>query len=399
MGLAWDPTTPDPYPLYHELRERGAVHHFTGSEPGGTWVVVRHATALRLFRDPRFVRNRNHPELRGERAGREARPVRSFGVDLPSSDPPDHTRLRRLVSPAFTGRVVQSLGSRVEALAHERLDAVVRSGRLELIADYAERVPLAITCGLLGLSERSVLGFGWMIDGLSRGTYRGWRRLRLDAHRRRFLRLLEREIEARRRRPCDDLLSDLVRAESEEDRLAPDELQAMVYLLLVAGYLTTTHLMGNAVLALLQHPEQLHWLRADPGRMAGAVEELARYDGPLGLTGALYPLADVTLDGVAIPRGATMRVALLAANRDEAAFTDPERLDLARDPCPHLAFGHGIHYCLGAPLARLELGILLRVLFERLPGLRLAEPVERLQWLDLPTLRGVRRLPLCWGAA
>lgn len=397
MRLTWDPTVSDPYPLYRRLRERAAVHRFEGPDAGGTWVVVRHAPALGLFKDPRFVRNRDHSELLAGRGRRAIGAVRGFGADLLSSDPPDHTRLRRLVSPAFTGRVVRGLEGRVETLAHERLDQALKAGRLELIGDYAERIPLAITTEMLGLPDRMVLDFGWMIDGASRGTYRGWRRLWLNRQRQRFLEFLSREIESRRARPRDDLLSDLVRAESDGDRLALDELQAMVYLLLVAGYLTTTHLMGNAVLTLLRHPEQLAGLRANPGRMARAVEELARFDGPLGLTAALYPRSDTELDGVRLPRGAKVRVGLLAANHDEAVFADPGRLDLDRDPCPHLAFGQGIHYCLGAPLARLEVGILLRVLLERFPDLRLAVPEAELNWLKHPTFRGLVRLPLAWG--
>ena len=393
----WVSLQPDPYPWLRQLRETGAAVRFEGLDPGGTWVALRYRTVESLFRDPRLVRDRNHPVLLAQRGGHRERPIRGIGIDLVSSDPPTHTRLRRLVTPAFSGRVVQALGGKIEALAHTLLDRAVAAGRLELIADYSEPIPLKIICDMLGLPERAALDFRWLIDQLNRGTYRGYRKLWLMWQRWQFLKLLRGEIETRRREPRDDLLTALVRAESEGDRLSVDELLAMTFLLLVGGYFTSMHLIGNATLALLRHPDQLDWLRADPNRFQTAVDEFIRFDGPLSMTPAYYTVADVEVDGGVIPCGSTVRMSLLSANHDEAMFSAPDRLDLSRDPCSHLGFGHGIHYCLGATLARLEVGIALRVLFERLPQLRLAIPESQLVRSRFPIAHGFDTLPLQWG--
>lgn len=395
--LVWDSTNRDPYPRLRQLRQGGAVQLFEGLDPGGAWVVLGYRAMESLFRDPRLVRDRNHPVLVAQRGGRRERPIRGIGIDLVSSDPPIHTRLRRLVTPAFSGRVVQSLSGKIETLAHTLLDRAEAAGRLELIADYSEPIPLKMICELLGLPERAALDFRWLIDQLNRGTYRGFRKLRLMWQRWQFLKLLRGEIETRRREPRDDLLTALVRAESEGDRLSVDELLAMTFLLLVGGYFTTMHLIGNATLALLRHPDQLDWLRVDPSRFHTSVDEFIRFDGPLSMTPANYTVADVEVEGVVIPCGSTVRMSLLSANHDETVFSAPDRLDLSRDPCPHLGFGHGIHYCLGATLARLEVGIALRVLFERLPQLRLAIPESQLVRTRFPIAHGFDQLPLQWG--
>ena len=215
----------------------------------------------------------------------------------------------------------------------------------------------------------------------------------LESQKARFREYLQRVCAARRQSPRNDLISALVKAEQDGDRLSPDELIGMVFLLLIAGFLTTANLIGNGTLALLRNPDQLALLRERPDLTQNAVEELLRYDSPLEVSSVCYASCDIELGGLVIPRGAPVRVIIPSANRDANEFPDPDRLDITRDPCPHLSFGHGIHYCLGAPLARLEGRIALRMLVDRAPNLRFSDP-QRVIWQPHPILRGLQLLPL-----
>jgi cytochrome P450 len=209
----------------------------------------------------------------------------------------------------------------------------------------------------------------------------------------RFTGHLETLFARRRAEPSDDLMTALVQAEQDGDRLSHDELIGMVYLLLMAGFVTTVNLIGNGMLALLRHPEQLAMLRQNPALADTGIEELLRFDSPIELSPVCFAASDIELSGTKIPAGAPVRMLITSANRDETQFLAPDTLDLTRNPCPHLSFGQGIHHCLGAPLARLEGKIAIRALLERAPGLRIADPA-RVQWLPHPILRGLRQLPL-----
>lgn len=309
------------------------------------------------------------------------------------TDPPDHTRLRRLVSKAFTARRVGELRPRVQEITDRLLDDVVAAGRAELVADFALPLPVTVISELLGVPVEDRHDFQrWTDDMLLRRAEMpdpavvnaAWEQMRS---------YLTKLLEAKRARPGDDLLSALITARDEEQRLNEDELIAMSFLLLVAGYITTVNLIGGGIAALLAHPDQLALLRDDPELLPGAIEEFLRYDGPVSPGIARFAREEVEIAGVTVPPGATVLIASAIADRDPARFADPDRLDITRRDNAHLAFGHGIHYCLGAPLARLEGQVAIGTALRRLPGLALAVPPGELRWRP-GGLRGPQQLPV-----
>jgi cytochrome P450 len=379
---------PDPYPLYARLRELDPVHR----SPAGPWVLTRHADATAVLRDPRFSPNPAH--LRGERP--LVGPRRLDTKVLLFLDPPDHTRIRSLVSKAFTPHRLRRLRPRVQELVDELLDRVEDQGSLELIADLAYPLPVSVICELLGIPE------------VDRDTFRRWssdasrmldRDLDLDEE------ALERGaaaiagftehfvalIERRRREEGDDLLSALIAAEEAGERLSWEELLSTIILLFLAGHETTVNLIGNGALALLRNPDQLERLRSDPSLGPGAVEELLRYDSPVHVT-ARIATTDLEVGGTPVAAGEQVIVLVAAANRDPAVFAGPDRLDVGRRDNRHLSFSAGTHYCLGAALARMEGEIALGALVRRFPRLELVDPEPG--YRDHLVLRGLRALPL-----
>ncbi|MFI6017873.1 cytochrome P450 [Streptomyces sp. NPDC051287] len=379
----------DPYAVYARLREAGPVHRFTGTDGLPAWLVTRYDDVRQALADPRLSLDKAHAKPGGYR-GLALPPA--LDANLLNMDPPDHTRIRRLVSQAFTPRRIARLREPVRRTADALLDAVAPLGRADLIADYAAPLPIAVICELLGVAEDDRPDFRSWTDALvvpdparpdgAREAVRA-----LLAY---FAGLLARK----RAEPADDLLSALIAVRDEEDRLSEDELMSLAFLILFAGYENTVHLIGNAVLALLVDPPQLAALRADPARTGAAVEELLRYDGPVPLAIRRFPTEDVTIGGVAVPAGETVLLSLAAAHRDPRRFPEPDRLDLGRDGAGHLALGHGIHYCIGAPLARLEAEIALTALLDRLPGLALDVPVDALRHRPSMRTRGLLALPV-----
>jgi cytochrome P450 len=377
------------FPIYARIREHGAIYLTNWPGLGRGYFVMRHAAALTMLKDGRFVKNPPSRWVEGDSIG----PLRGFGIDLLESDPPDHTRLRKLVGKAFTSRIVERLEGRIESLAHELLDKHLPTGEIELVRDYAAVIPIKIITGLLGLEIANLEAFRQFIYALTFSMPANGQMASVSDAKTQFTKYLATVFEQRRREPRDDLITALVQAEQDGGRLSSDELIGMVYLLLIAGYVTTVNSIANGTLALLRNGEQMELLRGDRSLYPTAVEELLRYEGPLELSTTHFASADIEVDGTLIPYSAPVRFVWPSINRDPEAFERPEVLDLTRDPCPHLAFGHGIHFCLGAPLARLEVRIALRALIERAPALRLAggraEP-----WLSNPLLRGPERLPL-----
>jgi cytochrome P450 PksS len=319
------------------------------------------------------------------------RPLTRNMLDL---DPPDHTRLRALVQKAFSPRLVEETRGRVQVLADDLVEAVRGRGRMDLIRDFALPIPTTVIAEMLGVPADDRHRFHrWSASMISAGSS-GWRMLKAVPGALAFLRYIRRLVQARRTDPRDDLVTALVQAEDSGERLSEDELLAMVFLLLVAGYETTVNLIGNGALALLDHPGQMERLRDEPTLIRPAVEELLRYDGPLETATERYAREDVAIAGVTVPRGSMVFAALASANRDARQFADPDALDLAREPNRHLAFGLGSHYCLGAPLARLEGQVAIATLLRRLPGLRLAVPRASLRWRSGLVLRGLKSLPV-----
>jgi cytochrome P450 len=388
--VAFNPFLPEvianPYPTYHRLRQEDPVH----LSPLGIWALSRYDDAAMLLRDPRFGR-RGFQQILESRFGRQG-----LGQSMLFQDPPDHTRLRTLVSKAFTPRVIEGMRGHIQQVVDGLLDKVKAAGRMDVVADLAYPLPVIVICEMVGVPAEDREKFrDWSyaiarsLDAIAVPNEELARRANeaQDALTGYFARL----IEERRRAPRADLLSALIAAEEAGDRLTTQELFATGILLFIAGHETTVNLIGNGTLALLRHPEQMQRLRAEPGLIAGAVEELLRYDSPVQRTGRLL-YEDVTIDGKTIPKGSIAVALIGAANRDPAHFPDPDRLDITRTDNRHLAFGWGIHFCLGAPLARLEGQIAFGTLLRRFP--RLALGADEVEYRETSTLRGLRALPV-----
>ncbi|HXG14800.1 MAG TPA: cytochrome P450 [Calidithermus sp.] len=404
MSVVYDPRDPavieDPFPVLRRLQAEDPVHW---SEILKSWVLTRYDDVRAALADPRLSADRLTSFLRhqaGDRPLAEALAElgRSLGMWAVFTDPPLHTRLRGLLTDAFTPRAVETLRPTVRALVDALIDGVAGAGRLDLVRDIAAPLPVAVIGDLLGVPRADGPALKRWSDDLA--TFVGSAVATPDKYERAAASLREmnayfRALAAERRaRPRQDVLSALVAA-AGGGRLADDELVASCTLLLFAGHETTTNLIGNGVLALLRHPDQCERWRRDPTLTATAVEELLRFEGP-GQALVRVALDDLAIGGRRIRRGDRLFVMINAANRDPRRFVDPDRLDLGREPNPHLTFGHGQHFCVGAPLARLEAQVALPRLLERLPGLALAAP--RLEWIDSLIFRGVRALPLTFGA-
>ena len=386
----FDPETRrDPYPSYAHLRAEHPVYRIEGL---GAYTISRYDDVLFAL---------NHPELLSSTGITETR-IRDENEPttmLIFSDPPDHTRLRNLVNRGFTPKMVADLEPRIRQVTNELIDRIEVAGETDLIADLAMPLPVTIIAEILGVdpdhkddfkrwSDWIVLDFGGQVAEEDKER----QQQDMDAFRSYF----EEIVALRRAAPKDDLISALVRAEEEQGALTSDELLAFIVLLLVAGNETTTNLIGNAIIALLDHPDQLAKLRAAPSLVPNAVEEALRYDAPVQFL-LRRATRDVELAGATIAEGSFVSVIFASANRDERRYPDAERFDVTRDAQGHLAFGHGIHFCLGAPLARLEGRIALEALLSRLPDL--ARNGRDVELVDAFFLRGPKRLPLTFTPA
>ncbi|MEJ8639807.1 cytochrome P450 [Streptomyces sp. MS2.AVA.5] len=389
----------DPHRAAARLRESGPVHRMEGPDGLPMWLVTRYQDVRQALADPRFsLDKRNAPP--GNYRGLSLPPA--LDANLLNMDPPQHTRIRRLVSQAFTPRRVDRLREPIQQLADDLVDALEPGGRAELIAQYAAPLPIAVVCDLLGVAPADRRDFRAWTDALITPdpAHPEAAKAAVGA----MLGFFGDLIQHKRENPGqEDLLSALIavrdggedqQAGGQDDRLTEDELTSLAFLILFVGYENTVHLIGNGVLALLDHPEQLAALRTDPALIGAAVEELARYDGPAPLALRRFPLVDVVIGGVTVPAGETVLLSLASANRDPQQFGCPERLDLARTETGHLALGHGIHYCLGASLARVETEIALATLLRRLPRLALDVPRDELRWRPSMRARGLLALPV-----
>ena len=388
----------DPYPLLRQLQTEAPV---IWSETVGAWIVTRYDDVMVTFRDVAHFSNEGRLGRAVEYLTPEQRA--NFGPfenhyatkSLIHSDPPDHTRLRALVNKAFTPRVVEGMRPRIQTLVDEFLDAAQAAGPIDIIRDLAAPLPTTVIAEIVGVPRSDTALFKhWADDILG---FQGVNRPPLAALERAQVGLVDMRaylyalIAERRRQPCDDLLSRLAAAGSEGERLSETELVSTVVTLLVAGHETTLSLIGNGLLALLQHPEQLEQLRQDPSLMPSAIEEMLRYESPVARQPRLI-VQDVSLGGQALRQGQMAFQFLNAANRDPAYFTDPDRFDLRRTNNRHLAFGLGVHFCVGAPLARLEGPIAIGAVLRRMPKLELAGPAE---WdISKPNSRLLRSLPV-----
>jgi cytochrome P450 len=389
----------DPFPTFAQMRaERPVYAHRT---PDGTtiWYITRYEDVLEVLRDDdHFCKDPRNAGLAGGSvaASRRTTAHQLVNENMLFSDPPDHTRLRALVSQAFTPQRVEKLTGFVESTAHQLLDRFRQEGHVELIDAYALPLPVYVIGRLLGIPdsdrERVALWSQAIISPGSRNLNYSARKQRVKA----LIRYLQDMFALRLAQPRDDLISALVHAEESGDRLNEAELSSMVALLLVTGHETTVNLIGNGALSLLQHPHQLEQIRTNPELWDSAIEELLRFDGPVETSTSRWASRDVMIGGQQIRRGHLVRVVLTSANRDEQRFEQSNQLLVNRSDNKHLAFGYGIHYCLGAPLARLEGKTALRLLFDALPGLQLGTSADQIQWRSGVLFRGLQRLDVRW---
>ncbi|MQA84912.1 MAG: cytochrome P450 [Streptosporangiales bacterium] len=376
----------DPYPAYAQLRRSRSVGPVTLPSGLRAWAVTGFEEAWELLADPRLAKDiRRFAHLRDVALPPE------LNLHMLNLDPPDHTRLRRLVTKAFTARRVEALRPRIEQIAAELLDAMAQQRSADLIEAFAFPLPITVICELLGIPSGD------------RGDFRRWSNAVVSGRATRdelpeavagLIAYAKKLIAAKRAEPSDDLLSALTAARDEDDRLSEAELISMIFLLLIAGHETTVNLIGTGTFHLLTHPDQIALLRDDPSLLPSAIEELLRYDGPVEVATTRITAEPVEIAGVTIPAGEPVLVALAAVDRDPDRFPGPDRLDLTRGDAQHVAFGHGIHYCLGAPLARMEGQIAIGALLSRFPSLALAVRPGDLVWRPGLLLRGLAALPV-----
>ncbi|MFG2913216.1 cytochrome P450 [Kitasatospora sp. NPDC048298] len=395
----------DPYPAYAWLREHAPVHRTTLPSGVEAWLVTRYADARQALADSRLSKNPAHHSEQAHRTGRVGIPGErqaDLMTHLLNIDPPDHTRLRRLVSKAFTPRRVAEFEPRVQQLTDRLIDGFAQRGSADLIHEFAFPLPIYAICDMLGVPAEDQDDFrdwaGMMLRHTKPGQGGGQRGGVGRAVKRMRAYLLE-LIHRKRADLGDDLISGLIRASDHGEHLTENEAAAMAFILLFAGFETTVNLIGNGTYALLRNPEQRRLLQESVARGESAlletgIEELLRYDGPVELATWRFATRPLTIGGVDIPVGDPVLVVLAAADRDPARFAAENTLDLARADNPHLGFGHGIHYCIGAPLARLEGRAALASLLSRLPDLRLAESPDALRWRGGLIMRGLRELPV-----
>ncbi|HEX6291983.1 MAG TPA: cytochrome P450 [Herpetosiphonaceae bacterium] len=387
----------NPFPFFARLRAEAPVYRAQLSRRESVWLVARYDDVLAVLKDERFGKDRFKAMTQEQQAKMPWMPgmIKPLTQNMLDLDAPDHTRLRGLVHKAFTPRLIEQLRGRVHTLCDELLDAVLRRGHMDLVRDYALPLPVTIIAEMLGIPPKDRTKFTrWSNSIVSVGS--SSEVLRALPSIWLFMRYLRKRFEERRAAPQDDLITALVQAEEAGDRLSEDELLAMVLLLLIAGHETTVNLIANGTLALLEHREQMERLRGEPELIKPAIEELLRYTSPVYTSTERFAREDLTLCGVMIRRGEQVLAVIASANRDEQHFERPDALDLARDPNRHLSFGQGIHYCLGAPLARLESQIAVDMLLRRMPDLRLATAPDALRWRRGLVLRGLHALPVAF---
>ncbi len=395
-GVAFDPTASSfrrsPYASYKALRERDPVHP---SALTSGWVLTRYDDIMEVLRDPRFGADRSEsPDFQNMPESRRGPFFQWLEQSLLSLDPPDHTRLRGLVSKAFTPRSVAGMQPRIEEITNELLDEVQDKGEMDIMRDLANPLPVIVIAEMLGVPPEDRTNFKAWSNDLGAGLDPFASDEIIEKADRSTVALqgyFKGLVEERRREPREDLLSALVQAEEDGETLTEDELYATAILLLGAGNETTTNLIGNGMNALLHHEEQLEMLKADPSLMEGAIEEMLRFDPPVQFTSRIAK-EDLELGGRQIQKNQIVTLIVGAANRDPKYFPNPEQFNVNRSIDHLLAFGHGVHFCLGAPLARLEAQTALPILLKRMPEMRLVSrrPVYR----DTVVLRGLKRLPV-----
>ncbi|MEV4124487.1 cytochrome P450 [Nocardia sp. NPDC049707] len=405
MDLFNDAFRCDPYHEYAQLRAESPIHRVNGPMGLEMWLVTRYEDVRAALNEPRLSKSPHNAPQWMRDLGLVTEDEGRVGQNMLASDPPDHTRLRKLVTKAFTRRRMESLRPRIQQITDEMIDAMSEKDEVDLIDGLAFPLPITVICELLGVPTADRYSFRIWTRALTAPSLTGeglraLRRARADISKYLTDLIAYRRAHAEPSFSIDDqpdLVSALIIAVDEQDRLSDQELLGTLQLLLVAGHETTVNLIGNGMVALLRHPEQRALLHAEPELLPGAVEELLRYDGPVERTTPRYAIEDITLSGTTIPAGSVVSVALASANRDSERTPNPDALDITRSTHDNVAFGHGIHHCLGAQLARIEGEVAIGTLLRRFPALGLACPAEELRWkygTAVDIFRGLESLPV-----
>src|SRR6204780_3819382 len=388
----------NPYPVLAALRHSAAISKGVRAPPyGSAWVATRYSEVLTVLKDSRFsVEPRRLARGNSMQRWWMPRSFRLVTEGLLNKDDPDHYRLRNLVHKAFTPRLIEALQTQIEKIADDLLAGLNKRNPIDLMQAFAVPLPLAVISHMLGVPARDRLKFRQLMNGTITGSatmsVTGMLRGAYAMHR--LMGFLDSLLKLRRREPDEGLITALVAAEQAGDSLSPDECLAMLFLLLFAGHETTVNLIGNGMLALIDNPEKLTSFIGPPTLADSAVEELLRYTNPVQFGASRIALEDLELGEVTIKKHHVVIALLSSANRDETVFQDPERLNISRNPNRHLGFGLGIHFCLGAPLARMEGRIAFNKLLARFPNIRLAVPRAEIRWRASPVFRGLKSLPV-----
>lgn len=381
----------NPYPAYAEIRKNDPVHRFLLPNGQFAWIISRYKDAAKLLADSRFVTNYPvHSSIKGNLPPHQE----IISRNLLSVDPKDHRRLRRLIQKAFTPKMVENLRGRIEEIAEELLFQVEHKQEINLIEDYAFPLPIIVICEMLGVPLKDQEKFREWSNVIMEGVSNPELSQKTENAMISFIQYLEELIAERRRHLQDDLISDLLRVEDEGDVLSENELYALVFVLIIAGHETTVNLIGNGILALLEHPEQKEKLVSHPELIHGAIEEILRYNGPAEVSNVRFATEDVIIEGKHIKKGDMVFIALAAANCDDNHFIEPDSFDITREANTHIAFGKGVHFCLGAPLARLEGEIAINKLLKKIPQIKLKEDLNTIEWRPGIIIRGAKEIPL-----
>ncbi|MBY0215417.1 cytochrome P450 [Paenibacillus illinoisensis] len=386
-----------PFPVYEKLRAEEPVHRLLLPSGHAAWMVTRYEDAVNILQDGRFVTgvldNRNN-ETEESLPSHQA----IISRNLISVGPEDHRRLRRLIQKAFTPRMIERLRGRIVEISDELLDKIQAGNTREfdLIEDYAFPLPIIVICEMLGVPLKDQDKFRAWSNTIMESVSNPQMNQESDEVMKAFVDYLQELITERRNHIQQDLISDLISIEEEGDKLTEQELYALVFVLIIAGHETTVNLIGNGMLALLEHPQQKQLLMEQPDLIQAAVEEVLRFNGPAEISNVRWAAENVDFQGIQIRQGDMMLVALSSANRDSSRYENPDTFDITRKVNDHIAFGKGIHYCLGAPLARLEGEIAINALLQRLPEIRLNTDAELLEWRPGMIIRGLKAFPVVY---
>ncbi|MCM3160787.1 cytochrome P450 [Metabacillus litoralis] len=382
----------NPFPVYKDIRKKDPIFRFLMPNGQHAWIITSFKDASLVINDSRFVTN--YP-VNNEVEESNLPPHKAIlSRNLLSVNPSDHRRLRRLVQKAFTPRMVEKLRERIEEITVDLLDRVQQKGEMKLIEDFAFPLPIKVICEMLGVPVKDQYKFQEWSNSLMESVNNPIFSQKGEEATIAFVEYLQDLIEQRRRYQQDDLISDLIKVEEEGDVLSEHELYALVFVLIIAGHETTVNLIGNGVLALLEFPEQKEKLISNPDLIHSAIEEILRYNGPAEVSNVRWAIEDVSFGEKIIRKGEMVLIALSSANRDPSEFINPDMFDITREVNNHLAFGKGVHFCLGAPLARLEGEIAIRELLQRMPDLRLKDTGDSLEWRQGMIIRGVKEIPI-----